>query len=83
MISGGVGARPTTRYARSGDYSIAYQIVGDAPLDLVLVSGFVSHVEYAREDPDLARFLERLASFSPAQGRHPTDNSCRHPFPRI
>jgi len=39
MISAGVGARPTTRYARSGDYSIAYQVVGDAPLDLVLVRG--------------------------------------------
>ena len=59
-----MGARPTTRYARSGDYSIAYQVVGDAPLDLVLVSGFVSHVEYAWDDPDFARFLERLASFS-------------------
>jgi pimeloyl-ACP methyl ester carboxylesterase len=56
--------RPTTRYAKSGDYSIAYQIVGDAPLDLVLVPGFVSHVEHAWEDPDLARFLGRLASFS-------------------
>jgi pimeloyl-ACP methyl ester carboxylesterase len=56
--------RPTTRYARSGDYSIAYQVVGDAPLDLVLVPGFVSHVEYAWEDPDFARFLERLTSFS-------------------
>lgn len=59
-----MGARPTTRYARSGDYSIAYQVVGDAPLDLVVVSGFVSHVEYAWEDPDFARFLDRLASFS-------------------
>ena len=56
--------RPTTRYARSGDYSIAYQVIGDAGLDLVFVFGFVSHVEYAWEDPDLARFLERLASFS-------------------
>ena len=56
--------RPTTRYAKSGDYSIAYQVVGDAPLDLVLVPGFVSHVEHAWEDPDLARFLGRLASFS-------------------
>ena len=56
--------RPTTRYAKSGDYSIAYQIVGDAPLDLVLVPGFVSHVEHAWEDPDLARFFGRLASFS-------------------
>src|SRR5207237_1765569 len=64
MISPGVGARPTTRYAKSGDYSIAYQVVGNAPLDLILVSGFVSHIEYAWEDPDFARFLERLASFS-------------------
>jgi hypothetical protein len=45
-----VGARPTTRYARSGEYSIAYQVVGDAPLDLVLVAGFVSHVEYAWDE---------------------------------
>ena len=59
-----MGVRPTTRYARSGDYSIAYQVIGDAGLDLVFVFGFVSHVEYAWEDPDLARFLERLASFS-------------------
>ncbi len=57
-------ARPTTRYAKSGDYSIAYQVVGDGPLDLVYVPGFVSHVEHAWEDPDLARFLNRLASFS-------------------
>jgi pimeloyl-ACP methyl ester carboxylesterase len=56
--------RPTTRYAKSGDYSIAYQVVGDGPLDLVYVPGFVSHVEHAWEDPDLARFLNRLASFS-------------------
>jgi pimeloyl-ACP methyl ester carboxylesterase len=56
--------RPTTRYAKSGDYSIAYQVVGDGPRDLVYVPGFVSHLEHAWEDPDLARFLNRLASFS-------------------
>ena len=56
--------RPTTRYAKSGEYSIAYQIVGDSPLDLVYVPGFVSHVEAVWEDPDYARFLDRLASFS-------------------
>jgi pimeloyl-ACP methyl ester carboxylesterase len=56
--------RPTTRYARSGDYSIAYQVVGEAALDLVYVPGFVSHVEAAWDDPDYARLLERLASFS-------------------
>ena len=55
---------PTTRYARSGEYSIAYQVIGDAPLDLVYVPGFVSHVEWSWEDPDYARFLDRLSSFS-------------------
>ena len=55
---------PVTRYAKSGEYSIAYQIVGDSPLDLVYVPGFVSHVEAVWEDPDYARFLDRLASFS-------------------
>ena len=56
--------RPTTRYAKSGDYSIAYQVVGNGALDIVLVLGFVSHIENAWEDPDFARFLNRLASFS-------------------
>jgi len=56
--------RPTTRYAKSDEYSIAYQVVGDAPLDLVFVPGFVSHLEHAWEDPDFAHFLGRLASFS-------------------
>jgi pimeloyl-ACP methyl ester carboxylesterase len=56
--------RPTTRYAKSGAYSIAYQVIGDAPLDLVYVPGFVSNVEHAWEDPEFAHFLDRLASFS-------------------
>ncbi len=56
--------RPTTQYAKSDDYSIAYQVVGDSPLDLIFVPGFVSHIEHAWEDPDFARFLGRLASFS-------------------
>jgi class 3 adenylate cyclase len=55
---------PTTLYARTGDLSIAYQVLGDGPRDLVLVPGFVSHLEWAWEEPSLARFLERLASFS-------------------
>jgi pimeloyl-ACP methyl ester carboxylesterase/DNA-binding CsgD family transcriptional regulator len=56
--------RPETRYARSGDVSIAYQVVGDGPLDLVMVPGFVSHVEVAWEQPNLAHFFSRLSSFS-------------------
>jgi pimeloyl-ACP methyl ester carboxylesterase len=55
---------PVTRYARSGDVSIAYQVLGDGPLDLVLVPGWVSHLEYGWEEPSLARFYERLAAFS-------------------
>ena len=56
--------KPETRYARSGPVSIAYQLLGDGVVDLVLVPGFVSHVEVAWEEPRLARFLARLASFS-------------------
>jgi pimeloyl-ACP methyl ester carboxylesterase len=56
--------RPVTRYARSGDVSIAYQVVGDGPLDLVFVSGWVSHLDHMWEEPSFARFLRRLASFS-------------------
>jgi class 3 adenylate cyclase len=52
------------QYARSGDVNIAYEVVGDGPLDIVLVPGFVSHLELDWEDPRSARFLERLASFS-------------------
>ena len=55
---------PQTRFTRSGSVHIAYQVVGEGPLDLVYVPGWVSHVELAWEEPALARFLERLASFS-------------------
>lgn len=55
---------PTTSYAKSGNTSIAYQVLGYGPLDLVFVPGFVSHVELAWEEPYLARFLRRLSSFA-------------------
>ncbi|MCU1266022.1 MAG: prkC 33 [Acidobacteria bacterium] len=55
---------PETMYARSGDVNIAYQVVGNAPLDLVFVMGWVSHLEYFWREPSFARFLLRLASFS-------------------
>jgi class 3 adenylate cyclase len=54
---------PETRYARSGDVSIAYQVVGDGPFDLVYAPPFISHVELAWEVPGLAAFFRRLASF--------------------
>jgi pimeloyl-ACP methyl ester carboxylesterase len=53
-----------TRYARSGDVNIAYQVLGDGPLDLVFVMGWVSHLEYFWTEPSFARFLRRLSSFS-------------------
>ena len=55
---------PETMYTRSGDVNIAYQVIGDAPLDLVFVMGWVSHMEYFWREPSFARFLLRLASFS-------------------
>jgi class 3 adenylate cyclase/pimeloyl-ACP methyl ester carboxylesterase len=56
--------RPQTRYARSGDISIAYQVLGDGPLDLVYAHGWVSHLDMQWDGPQLAAFLSRLASFS-------------------
>lgn len=55
---------PDVRYAKSGDVSIAYQVVGDGPRDLVLAPGFISHLEIDWEYSAHARFLHRLASFS-------------------
>ena len=55
---------PEIRYARNDDVSIAYQVVGDSPLDLAFVPGFVSHLEAIWEDPRIAHPFERLASFS-------------------
>jgi pimeloyl-ACP methyl ester carboxylesterase len=56
--------RPDTRYARSGEVNIAYQVVGEGPLDLVFVSGWVSNLDLMWQEPSYARFLRRLASFS-------------------
>jgi class 3 adenylate cyclase len=53
-----------TRYARSGDLFIAYQTVGDGPIDVVLVDQWFSNVEALWDVPPLARLVERLSSFS-------------------
>jgi class 3 adenylate cyclase len=56
---------PKTRYATaSGGVAIAYQVVGQGPPDLVWVPGWVSHLEAAWDEPLMARFFERLSSFS-------------------
>jgi pimeloyl-ACP methyl ester carboxylesterase len=56
--------QPQTRYARSGDVNIAYQVAGDGPLDLVYVPGWISNVELNWDEPSHAHVLERLARFS-------------------
>jgi pimeloyl-ACP methyl ester carboxylesterase len=54
---------PVTRYASSGEASIAYQVAGDGPLDLLFMTGWISQVEQLWESPGLRRFMERLAVF--------------------
>ena len=55
---------PKTRYAKSSGLSIAYQVIGHGPQDLVYVPGWLSNVEMMWENPALASFLHRLASFT-------------------
>ena len=55
---------PAVRYARSGDVNIAYQVLGDGPLDLVFVMGWISHLEWFWREPSFARFLRQLATFA-------------------
>jgi pimeloyl-ACP methyl ester carboxylesterase len=55
---------PKTKYAKSGHVNIAYQVVGDGPIDLVVVPGWVSNIDMFWEEPAFVRFLRRLASFS-------------------
>ena len=53
---------PETRYARSGDVNIAYQVVGDRPIDLLWIPGFAQHVELSWEEPYRRAWLEALAA---------------------
>lgn len=55
---------PETKYAKSGNVNIAYQVVGNGPIDLILVMGWVSNLEYSWEEPSLNNFLTRLSSFA-------------------
>jgi pimeloyl-ACP methyl ester carboxylesterase len=54
---------PETRYARSGDINIAYEVTGEGPFDLVFVPGYVTHLELHWKMPTFAPFLRRLSSF--------------------
>ncbi|MFL5780016.1 MAG: alpha/beta fold hydrolase [Thermoleophilaceae bacterium] len=55
---------PKTQYARCGDISLAYQVVGDGDIDIVLVPSFVSHIEFFWAHPAIKSFLDRIASFA-------------------
>jgi class 3 adenylate cyclase/pimeloyl-ACP methyl ester carboxylesterase len=55
---------PSTRYAQSGDVSVAYQTMGNGPIDLILVSGALAHIEFLHEIPGYTDFLRRLTAFS-------------------
>lgn len=59
-----VTTTPATRYARSGEASIAYQIVGDGPIDLLFMPGWISQVEQLWESPGMRRWLESLTTFA-------------------
>src|SRR6202166_2310046 len=55
---------PETRYALSGDVNIAYQVMGAGPVDLIMVPGFISHVEFTHELAGYTAFLRRLSTFA-------------------
>jgi len=55
---------PEVKYARSGDVSIAYQVIGDGALDVVLVPDWVSNLVWAWHTPYWRNFYERLGSFA-------------------
>ena len=55
---------PLTRYAASGEVNIAYQVMGDGPIDIIMVPGVVSHVEFLHEMPGYTAFLQRLSKFA-------------------
>ena len=55
---------PSTRYARNGGLNIAYQVIGDGPLDIIYVPGFVSNLDYAWTFPRMAHVFERLSGFA-------------------
>ena len=56
--------QPETRYAKSGDVSVAFQVMGEGPFDVVFIPGFLTHVELEAKMPSFAPVLARMASFS-------------------
>lgn len=56
--------RPQVQYARSGDVNVAYQVFGESKLDLVLVFGFISHLDLFWDGPPFQQWMERRSSFA-------------------
>lgn len=56
--------QPETKYAKSGDLHIAYQVIGEGPIDLVFVPSWFGHVDFMWQEPLIERVLARLSSFS-------------------
>lgn len=56
--------KPTTNYTKSGDFNIAYQVIGDGPVDIIYIPGWVSNIDMMWMEPRLAAFLTRLTLFS-------------------
>ncbi|MEJ2345710.1 MAG: alpha/beta fold hydrolase [Gammaproteobacteria bacterium] len=63
-LTPGPDAHPETRYAKSGDIHVAYQVFGAGPVNLVLAPGFVSHIDNYWDEPRVARWLNRLGAFA-------------------
>src|SRR5207302_2295045 len=55
---------PETLYTRSGELYIAYQVVGDGSIDIIWVPGWISNIDHYWEEPAVARYFNRIASFS-------------------
>jgi class 3 adenylate cyclase len=64
MLAADDQALPETKFAHAGEVSIAYQVVGDGPIDLIIVPGIVSHVEFAHELPGYTSLIRRLTSYA-------------------
>ena len=67
---------PETKYARSGDLNIAYQIVGEGPIDILIVPGAISHLELVYELPGCINFINALA----LRAYHPIRQTRPRPF---
>jgi pimeloyl-ACP methyl ester carboxylesterase/AraC-like DNA-binding protein len=56
--------RPKTKYTKCGDFNIAYQVIGEGPMDILYIPGWVSNIDMMWTEPRLAAFLTRLSLFS-------------------